>query len=230
MKKIYYIIFIVLSLFAFSIKTKAVCNLEEEKLKASKIEVSYDINLEAYKQTGKYNQYSIKFYNISNSIKVYDAKLDRTFAYFAKDNYVNDRSYADDYTVGTHYFSVYSSYCTEAISTITIKIPKFNEYSVDPLCEGITEEELAVCGKWYDNRNISYNDFVKTVNNYKKSNGINDNTDDDNNNVENDNNTLLNTINEFVRNNYLYVAGGAVIILILIIVLIAIRRKRGRLE
>ena len=54
--------------------------------------------------------------------------------------------------------------CKDVFKTITLKLPKYNNYSEDPLCEGI--EEFVLCQPTYD-KEIDYDTFVSRVNTYK---------------------------------------------------------------
>lgn len=56
--------------------------------------------------------------------------------------------------------------CKDVFKTIALKLPKYNNYSEDPICEGI--EEFVLCQPTYD-KEIDYDTFVSRVNTYKKS-------------------------------------------------------------
>lgn len=60
----------------------------------------------------------------------------------------------------------YTEECQETLKTITLKLPKYNSLSEDPLCEGI--EEFVLCQPTYD-KDIDYETFVSRVNTYKKT-------------------------------------------------------------
>lgn len=52
------------------------------------------------------------------------------------------------------------------LTTKTIKLPTFNYYSLDPLCEGI--EEYKLCDMWYSGI-ITREDFIAKVTEYKEN-------------------------------------------------------------
>ncbi len=56
--------------------------------------------------------------------------------------------------------------CSGMLKKDKIQLAKYNEYSNDPLCEGI--EEFVLCQKTYD-KDIDYDTFVSRVNTYKKT-------------------------------------------------------------
>ncbi|MBQ2872917.1 MAG: hypothetical protein IJE89_02850 [Bacilli bacterium] len=56
--------------------------------------------------------------------------------------------------------------CNDTLKTITLKLPEYNKYADDPLCEGI--EEFVLCQPTYD-KEIDYETFVSRVNTYKKT-------------------------------------------------------------
>ena len=56
--------------------------------------------------------------------------------------------------------------CDRVFKSTTIELPEYNNYSSDPLCEGI--EEFVLCQPTYG-KYITYEEFVERVNVYKKT-------------------------------------------------------------
>lgn len=125
----------------------------------------------------------------------------------------------NDVPRGNKKFSIYSNECNKTIKTLFIKIPTYNKYSLDPLCQDIPKEELAVCDTWYEST-ISYDEFKKKIDDYhalKKA-------------APNEKKvSLIDKIIDFLKNNYLYI-GISFILIISIIIFIKVRRKRSELE
>ena len=145
---------------------------------------------------------------------------------YIKDNLTNETYYYEDSELGTlilknkesssYSFSINYDYCDEMlIKTIRYKLPKYNHYANDPLCEGITGEELDVCDKWYSKK-LDDDTFKQKIEEYKESLGIS-------------NNDTNNKVMEFVKKYYIYFI-GIIIAIIIIISVIVVNKKRGALE
>lgn len=124
-------------------------------------------------------------------------------------------------------FNIYSTKCDIKIDTIKVNIPRFNKYSLDPLCEGVDGKDFALCGKYYE-YDVSYDDFVKRVKQYRSSHNINNTVDPDLSNESNKMQTFFNNLYKFVTDYQLYVIISLSAILILLIVIIINKRKRNR--
>lgn len=69
----------------------------------------------------------------------------------------------------TYRYEVYSTNeeCNDSsLNIYYVTLPAYNSFYKDPLCEGISDYKL--CNKWYKT-NITYDDFVKEVTEYKKN-------------------------------------------------------------
>lgn len=71
---------------------------------------------------------------------------------------------------------IYSDKCDNVIDTITFRLPKFNIYSLDPLCKNIDGEKFPLCGKYYEYE-VSYDSFKERVEHYRKTYNIDNNSD-----------------------------------------------------
>ena len=111
--------------------------------------------------------------------------------------------------------------CQDVFKTINLNLPKYNEYSEDPLCEG--NEEFVLCQPTYD-KEIDYETFKSRLEVYKK-------TKQDNNqiNKEKDNNKDNNIV-DYIKNNIaeIIIITASLIILTIIIISIAKRQKKSR--
>ena len=118
-----------------------------------------------------------------------------------------------------------SETCNDTFKEETITLFKYNEYSFDPICEGI--EEFVLCSPTYD-KEIDYDTFISRVNSYKKNKSAKDS--------KTDNKTEKITITEWLKNNSKYIIYGLIGIAVIIIMIIIIKiiynreRKRRRLE
>lgn len=114
--------------------------------------------------------------------------------------------------------------CQDIFKTININLPKYNEYSEDPLCDG--NEEFVLCQPTYD-KEVDYETFKSRLEVYKK-------TKQDNNEVnkEKDNNKDNNIVN-YIKNNIIeitIVAASLIILTIIIISIVKRQKKSRRLE
>lgn len=221
MKKISYIFTILLSIILFISHVNAECTseeLNELKNKADKIRVTYE-HLGAVDIGDGDVTYSLFNVNIKNIpvdfyVKYNDDKL------LPENNLISKQM-----TFGKKEIIIYSNNCEEKLKTINFKLPRFNMYSLNPLCEGIDGDDFALCGKYYD-YDVSYDNFVKRVTNYR-------NTHDASKNEETINEkSLLDEVLNIIKDNYLYIgiAFGIIMVVILLILLIKKRKKRGVLE
>ena len=122
---------------------------------------------------------------------------------------------------GARTFKVYSIECNKEVRTIFIKLPRYNIYSTDPLCEGISGKDLSVCDTWYE-KEIDYETFKKRVEEYKTK--INNEQIED---VTQKN--VIDLILDFFKVNYIYFIVG-ILTLIFFVIFIKIKRKRSVLE
>ena len=127
---------------------------------------------------------------------------------------------------GTYIFKINSLNCQETISNIKVKIPTFNSYSLDPLCEGIDSNDFPLCSKYLEYQ-PSYETFKSKVEEYKK--GIEKKEE---NNTEKENNIsiiqILNKILDFITRYQLYLIIVLSLILIMLILIIIIKRRKKR--
>lgn len=122
---------------------------------------------------------------------------------------------------GKYRFKVYYEICAdELIKTINYKLPKYNLYALDPLCEGISKEKLKVCDRAYQEE-ITRDEFIKEINKYKSTLGNEQQTEDKE--------DVLSKIIRFMLDYYIYIIASIILIVVITIVII-INKKRGALE
>lgn len=226
MKNVKYLLFMFMILFFNIFNANASCTLEEiEDLK----ELTDDIKI-SYKHLGKveyeedlisYNEFEVKVKNLSDDLYI---SLFNGSVKLIPSNGVATEVFSS----GTWNFEVYSNKCEEKIDEIKVFLPKFNMFSLDPLCEGIDGDDFALCGKYYE-YDVSYDNFKKRVEYYRAIHKID--TIDENDYKDNIKVIFDKTIN-FILDYMFYFVGGLLILLIIIIVLLVIkkRKKRGVLK
>lgn len=135
MSKLKYIIFtILLFIFSFSY-TYADCTKEELSSlskEADKIMVTYKHLGEVIKEDGSktYDEFTVSANNLNDDFFVILSPMTD------EDFYEEDGKLKLKLTTGTWYYYIYSKKCEDLVKEIKIVLPRFNEYSLDPLCEG----------------------------------------------------------------------------------------------
>lgn len=115
--------------------------------------------------------------------------------------------------------------CKDILSSKSLKLPAYNKYSEDPLCEGI--EEFVLCQSTYD-KDIDYDTFVSRVNTYKKNHVSKDDTDNKKEEIKEPNKIL-----QYIQDNLLQIIIIVIFVIMVIITIIlnvkSIKKSR-RLE
>lgn len=228
MKNIKYMFIAILFLFINVFYVDASCTEEqinELKLKARDIKITYKhMGIVEEDDDVYYNNFEIKAKNVDDDL--YFSLINGTIILEP-----NNGEVVDIFSSGKWNFDVYSKSCEQKIHSIDVNIPKFNRYSLDPLCEGIDGDDFALCGKYYE-YDVPYKSFVERVNHYRITHNIksDQNIDD----KDNDDNfiSLYKNIFDFVKKYSLYIgiSFGIVLVIIVFVIVIIKRRKRGVLK
>ena len=180
--------------------------------------------------------------NVDDEGTVVDYMFSLTFSNINDDMYIRIDDYNEEWkevkdnkitidkiATGKYKFSVYSNNCQEKIGDINVKLPKFNSYSLDPLCAGINTDEFPLCSKYLEYQ-PSYETFVKKIEEYKKAQEVK--TDDNKITKENTFTKILNQVLDFITKYQIYIISALTVILIILGILIigSKKKKRGVLE
>ena len=192
-------------------------DIKRLRVLANDVDISYEYNDDIYDDDGFliYDTYKVVISNLSDELYVIESKTNLDLRNYS----VNDGSITIDRLYsGNKSFKIYSRNCSnKLLKTYSIKLPKFNNYSTDPNCEG--HENLDICQKFYDSSNVDYYEFMEMINN-------SDNKDTDDNKSKDENKYI-----KFIKDNYIYISiGGGVLIIIIIVLIILRHKKRGALE
>ena len=218
-KKRYLTLALVLSLIGIN-ESYAACE-QEEINEFKKVEKEYKVTYEL--------NYSTKLYNV-----IFHRDINKKYTY-AIDNNINSNNImstdtsiifdsipSGEYTIG---IINYNSQCQEQLKTFTIKVPRYNYYSEDPLCEGI--EEFYLCQESYE-KEIDRETFESRVNTYIKKK-----TQKEQDQLSKEPQEEKNDILIYIKENITQIIIVAVFILLLLIttiVMIKQSRKSRRLE
>jgi len=228
MKNIKYLLFTILILFMNVFCVYASCTEEEIKnLKelASEIKISYKHLGRVEYEDGRtvYSEFEVKVKNLTDDL--YVSLFNGSLKMIPSDGMATEV-----FSSGTWYFEVYSNKCDEKIDEIKVFLPRFNMYSLDPLCEGIDGNDFALCGKYYE-YDVSYDNFKKRVEHYRATHTIDDISDE---NKINDISIqiIFDKVVNFILNYKFYFISGLLFFLVTIIIISIVkkRKKRGVLE
>lgn len=213
MKYLKYIICLII-LFPISVRGALCDNSYKVKLRnlAQNITTSYD-----YVETNGNAIFSISFYNLNSELYIVDSKNNKRY------NYSGDSLTIDGFNSDTNYkFEVRSSnsLCDSSVLYyIYVATPAYNPFYNDKVCEGVSYK---YCNKWQKNT-LSYDEFVKNVNDFKNKKDVINNDDD---NIKG----LFDIILEFYVNNYYVILPSLIVIsLIYIVIKSIINRKKNSL-
>lgn len=135
-----------------------------------------------------------------------------------------------NFDVGKYEYEIYgeNNKCKQTVKVASVEIKQLNNYSDDPLCNGIEEFTLCQADNYKD---IDYETFVKRANIYKKSKQ--ETLDEEEKKQQEEGKITVNKISEYIRENLIQIIIITVfIILIAITCVITIKssRKSRRLE
>lgn len=227
MKNIKYILFAIIFLSLNIFNVKASCTEEELsnlKLEADKIKITYKhMGKVEYEEYTAYNIFEVTVKNLHNDLYINITELEENIKIYP----INGEGKTKIYN-GNWNFYVYSNKCNTKIDTIKVFIPRFNTYSLDPLCEGIDGEDFPLCGKYYE-YDISYASFKDRVTHYRNTHNI-----DNKNTIDNENNDkiILKELLNYITKYRIYIIIPLTFLLIILIAIIIInkRKKRGVLK
>lgn len=227
MKKIKYILFTFLILSLSILSANAECTKEEIntlKQEANKIKVTYKHLGAVETVTGTdYSRFKITVKNIDDDFNIYIPTYEIELE---KEKGMSEY----ELSTGNWTLEIYSKKCDEMINSINFRLPTFNKYSLDPLCEGIDGEDFSLCGKYLEYE-VSYDTFKRKVEEYKNTHEI---KKDDNNNIQEQLTlkTIYNKILNFIIKYQIYIiiVLGVLLLLLIIIIVVSKKKKRGVLE
>lgn len=192
------------------LKVSGACTVEDKmrySTLASNITTSYE-----YKENNQTVTFDITIHNVHKDLVVVDRNNKR---YESNSNNLNNFTISNLKDGNNYLFHVYakSGDCSYRLfNTLYVSTPKYNKYYSDPVCNGASEYSL--CQKWVEVGSITYEEFKRSVEEYKnpKKDVIEE--------QENDNNNWLYIVGDFWSKYYLYILGGMIIILIPVIIIV----------
>lgn len=200
---------------------EAECTKEEEseiKKQLNKVELIYKHLGEVTKEDGSkvYNEYMVTATNIPEGVYVH-------LYPFTDENFEEtEEGLKIKLTTGEWHYYMYSEKCNETLKDIELNLPKFNIYSLDPLCKDVDTDDFIYCHKYYQNE-ISRETFENKVKTYRQMNHLDDKNIDNNNE-----NNILKPVIDFLLKYYIYIIISIGILVLIILPITLIRKKRKR--
>ena len=189
-------------LFPISCKALNCSYAEQAKLRklASSVTASYD-----YVEENDNVTFNVTLTNITDEMYIRDTIKNIDYHFNGSSEIT-----INGYDAGTNV--KYLIYPTKEGCTVSylaskyVNLPYYNKYYKDALCEG---KNYSICSKW-QKVTLSYDEFVKTINEYDKKN---DNKEEE---IKEENDNIFDLISKFIFDYYIYILGGGLLIFILI--------------
>lgn len=169
MGRLKYIVFIVflISLFVGEVDADVCDNDDMARLKeiAKLVTVTSDY-IEEYEKTDNYGVYNVGVHGLTNEIygELISSSSITSFNYDDSDS---NGDVEKEIISGKYKLYLYSSNCDNTLlRKVEVVLPVYNFFSTYDECKGINENDLKVCNKFLD-ENITYEDFIKNINEYK---------------------------------------------------------------
>lgn len=214
------IIFILLFLLlTFPVKVMGFC-ATDEKIKYSKLSANITTSYD-YIETGDSVSFNLTIHNVHRDLIVVDKQTG--LRYISKQNDLNNFVIKNLKDGSNYVFEIYvdNSDCSYVIyNTLYVNIPKYNKYYKDSICSGVSD--YLYCQKWAEIGNLTYDEFVKLVSDYKAK--------DDSEIIiptEEENDNWIYAVMDFWAKYYLIVSGGTILVCLAIII---IKNKKDKFE
>lgn len=191
-------------------------DLEMYKEEASNIKVSYKVDNDATDAFDApiYDAYIVTVKNLYENYYIEDGKSGVKIGkdYSENDEINGDNTYINyDLISGVNKLKVYHNGCDTVVRTITLKLPVYNNYYEDPLCNNVDKNKTKVCNKWLE-KSITYENFYSEVSKYK---------------IDNTNKDFKSGMLNFFKNNYLTIIISLLIFVVIITLTSIIKKKRS---
>lgn len=215
----YLLITLLLVLFNIPLVYAECTNEEINKIKkeTEKIEITYKHLGEVTKEDGSkvYNEFEVTTSNIPENIYIHLSPM--TEEKFIEENKILKIKL----TTGEWTYELYSSTCETTIDEIKVKLPTFNQYSLDPLCDGVDGKDFKLCSKYYE-YTVDRDTFERRVKEYRDKHLTKEEQ------KENKKNYMKRIVN-YIKDKYIYfIAIGVICIVIFIMKMITTMRNKRK--
>ena len=177
---------------------------------ASNVTASYN-----YVENGDSVSFNITLTNITNEIYIHDVTRNNNY-YFNGSNEIVINGYEPGENVRYQIYPTRDNCTRSYLANKYVNIPYYNKYYKDPLCEG---KNYSICGKW-QRVTLSYDEFVKTINDYDKKNNEEINED-----KKEEKSNIFDLISKFIFDYYIFIIAGGALMFVLTSLL---KKKKSR--
>lgn len=161
---------------------------------------------------------------------LFDIKMNGLSEKFIIEEETTNKSYApnasgtlllENVEGGNLIFKIYYKNCNKKLMrTIKLNLPKYNVYSLRKECEGINEDDLEICGKWYQGE-LNDEIFNKKIKEYQEELQKEQEKEK--------NKTIFEKVIEIILDYYIYII-STIMIIVTITLVITVKRRRASLE
>lgn len=221
------IISILLIVFLFNnLNVKASCTEEQKKAFQSKLDqvsITYKYENELLDQNNNVitGFFSINITGLTEDLALYNPERNLSLVgtkdgNFSKFGFVN----------GTYEFRLFvnNNVCNDASRNITIKLPKYNEFSDNYLCNGIDATKFLPCSKWYE-YDLDEKTFLARLEEYKQQTKKNNNVIEQ---VTEEVTDFFKVVSNHISDYLIWYIIGLLIIILSIVYLIYYIKKRKK--
>lgn len=225
MKKIYIILSVVLFFIVTPSVNAAMCDktdILKKKSEANNINIEYELVKNKDGSSNVSGLFDIKITGLTENLIIKEETTQKT--YFSKPNN-GGTILIENVEGGNLVFKInYKKCANKLLRTIKVNLPKYNVYSLRDECENINEEELEICGKWYQGE-LNDEIFNEKIKEYQK--------EQEELRKQEENKTMFEKIIEkaidYLLEYYIYVI-SAIVVIVIITLTITLRRRRASLE
>lgn len=158
-KKVFAFVVLFLVTFIFCVPVKAEVCTEKEIENLEKLAEKIRISQEFQKSPEANHTFNITVYNISN--KVY-LRLPNGMDFLSEKSQAELGSFLDGTSFKIYVYASEKTNCSdEALRTLTVELPMYNDYSERDECKG--NKNLDICKEWADTQDITEEEFLKKV-------------------------------------------------------------------
>ena len=203
-------------LLIFPISGKALdCSYAEQaRLRkiASNVTTSYEVV-----ENGENATFNVTLTNVTNEIYIHDNTRNADY-YFNGSSEITISGYEAGTNVRYQIYPTRGNCTSSYLANKYVNLPYYNKYYKDPLCEG---KSYSICGKW-QRVTLSYDEFVKTINEYDKKNN-----EDIKEEKSEDKNNIFDIISKFIFDYYIFIIAGGAVMFVLTSLL---KKKKSRFD
>lgn len=202
---LYYVTFSFLIVFSFGEVVEASSCDSQDIARLKVLAKNVVVQYEFLSDSDLSNHYQVSVSGLADELLLMDEKYNK---YTAAD--LKEGELVFDTTASEIVLKIFSLNCETAsvLKTISVKLPKFNYYSLTDECKKLRDKNLNICDEWYQGE-IDDDVFFETVSNYLDK--------DD-------------SLKQIFDKYYYFIIAGVLLLVVILIIFIIIHKRRSVLE